>query len=336
MKNEFDSTYYVMRDGDPKVYQAPSSVKASFDKDLFAVRDKRLVYVDKNEDVQKIEVKTRDAAYTLAREGDRWTVSGLADDRADDEEVTKVLNAVRSFRGTAIAAEREPADSPGYGLKGAPYVVSIWKGPVNALQQVSINRMELGAKTKIYAKRSGAETVWEVGEQILKDIEKKPFDLRFKKVMDFKRDEVKKLVLQGGGAAWTLEKGTADAGDQWEITAPERAKAKPYKVSAVLYNLTNLKASEFAAAGPAARKEYELENPARSAVVYDGAGKELGRLAIGKNTTGGPAVLSGIRENVVIVEKARIDDIPWSLAEYKEEPPKPDAGTAPAPKPRGK
>ena len=144
--------------------------------------------------------------------------------------------------------------------------------------------------------------------------------------------------MRNAGFEWTIEKGNADAGEQWEVTAPEHAKAKPYKMNAVLYNFTNLKATQFAGAGPAVLKDHELENPQRVVALFDGNGKELGRVAIGKASTGGQAVTSNVRPDVAMVEKARIDEIPWALADYKEDAPKPDAGTAPVPVhgPKGK
>ncbi|MBI5528716.1 MAG: DUF4340 domain-containing protein [Deltaproteobacteria bacterium] len=328
MKNEFDNTYYVMRDGDPRVYQAPSSVKHSFDKDLFALRDKRLFFFEKNDEVQKLEVRLEDKAYSAEREGDRWRLRLPADDRADDEEVTKVLNALRSLRATAVAAEKE-GEGADFGLKVAKVSFSVWKGPENALQQVVVAKRDAGGKQKVYARRSGAETVWEIGEQILKDADKKEFDLRFKKVMDFKKDEVRKVVFKSAAEEWTLVKGTTDTGEQWEIEAPERAKARPYKMNSVLYNLTNMKAIEFRGGGDAARKELGLASPSRRVEVIDGAGKSLGWIEIGDATTSGPAIMSNVRPQAAIVEKARVDEIPWKYADYKEEPKPPDAGTAP-------
>jgi hypothetical protein len=328
MKNEFDNTYYVMRDGDLRVYQAPSSVKYSFEKDLFALRDKRLFFFEKNDEVQKLQVRLEDKAYTVEREGDRWRLRSPADDRADDEEVTKVLNALRSLRATGVAAEKE-GEGAEFGIKDAKVSLSVWKGPENALQQVIVAKRDAAGKQKVYARRSGAETVWEIGEQILKDADKKEFDLRFKKIMDFKKDEVRKVAFKSGGEEWTLVKGTADVGDQWEIEAPERAKAKPYKMNSVLYNLTNLKATEFRGGGDAVRKELGLASPSRRVEVFDGAGKSLGWLEIGDATTSGPAVMSNVRPNAAMVDKARIDEIPWKYSDYKEEPKPPDAGTAP-------
>lgn len=345
MKNDFDNTYYLQRDGGTAVYQAQTSSRFSFDKDLFALREKKLFFAEKNEDIQKASVALDGLSYALERDADRWRLSGPADDRADDEEVAKVLNALRSLRATAVSTEQQAAGAS-YGLDRPAAVLSIWKGPERALQQVTIGKVQAGGKTKLYAVRAGAGTVWEIAEQILKDVDKKPFELRYKKALDFKREEVKKVILSNGGVQWTIEKGAA--ADEWEITAPERAKARPYKMSAVLYNLTNLKAAEFAPEG-AAPREFDLDPPKRSVTLLDANGKELGRLAIGSDTAGRPAALTNIRDRVIILEKARVDEIPWALADYKDDgstpPAKPGApphgamkpgAPRPMPPPRGK
>jgi hypothetical protein len=321
-QNQFDQSYYVMREGDPRVYQAPSSVRWGIDKDLFALREKRVFFFPSETEIKKIEVRMPAASY-VAEKGDGWKISYLEggkrhEGKGDDEEVTRILNAVRNVRATAFPND-DVADPAALGFDPARGAVRIWKGAEMVLEEIQMIQSKDPKKPNaVYVMRPGSRTLCEVGEQFLKDTSKTWQDLRFKKPVLFKRDDVRKIVIKSAGKTSALVRESGDAGEMWVFDEPGRPKAKGYSISSMLYELEGLKASAFGGAGPAAMKEAGVDG-SKSLELFDGSGKELASLRAGGPAENGAYVKGSAIEEVVAVEQSKIDGIPWDGSALREE-----------------
>ena len=326
VQNQFDNTWYVMKDGAPKVYQAPSSVRNSIDKDLFALREKRLFFFDKDQDVKKIEVRLPSEVYLLERavNGDWDLTFGSGQKarmgKADSEEVSRILSSLRSLKASGVVAEN-PGDLLSLGLGTGAGSIKITKVSGAPEGLMISGKVKPGGRDVVLVKRDGSGTVFETGEKLIKDISKSDFDLMYKKLFSFNRDNVSGIVLASDEGIITLSRESRDGGaDVWYISresGSERKNARSYKVASLLSALEGLKAAGIAGSG--ARKT-GLDKPSGSVTLTDGRGAVVGKVIFGKTEGESIFASSDALVWVALMEKSKVDEIPWSGDDFVDEP----------------
>ncbi|MFA6035231.1 MAG: DUF4340 domain-containing protein [Myxococcota bacterium] len=309
VQNSFDNTFYVMRDGDPKVYQASSSIKWQLAKDLFALRDKRLFVFEKNDDIQGVQWKAGGLLFTARREGGGWGVTAgdgkktVYSGRADDDVINGVISALRSARASSVVSES--GEGAGFGLDGAEGMVRLDRA--GGITEELIFARRQGGAAKVYARLTGSPVVWEISEQIVKDLEKKPFDVRFRKAVDFRPEDASRIIMRDGDDSWEVVKSRPDAGESGDF-------------GPMLHSLLGMKASGFKPVTKAAAKETSLESPSRSISVLDAGGKEIGRVELGAAAPGGVWAKSGLHPDYMLLSGDKVDGMPWKKDGLKDGP----------------
>ena len=327
VENSFDNTLYARRVGDDTVRVIDSFQKSNFEKSPFDLRDKRVAHLDDAAEVSRVEVAGVKAPYALVKDGAAWKVNGgLADGPAADG----VVNAAKRLRATAVAAEK-PASLKEYGLDKpkASVKLSVGAGKDTYTRSLLVGQAKSGAVTlKTFAKRDDSPVVYEVDKQILADLEKTPFDLQNKELVHLDREAVRKTVFATPSSKVEVTRvknaapdgGVAD--EVFAVVAPQQGPAKKWKISSALYAIASLRASAFDGPVPAAKDlaKYGLDKPKTATVLGDGD-KVLARVRIGAEKDGKRYVLADGFDKLVRVEKATVDDWPWTVADALEAPP---------------
>jgi hypothetical protein len=329
--NSFDNTSYVRRLGDPTIRIIDGYSKASFDKPLFDLRNKKVAHLEDSADVKRVEVAGVKTPYALEKDGPNWKLgAGPADSAAAD----RVVSAVRQLRATAIAAEKADKLAT-YGLDKpkATVKLSIGAGKDTYTRTVLVGQAKGGAVTqKTYAKRDDSPVVYEVDAQILKDLEKDLFDLQDKTLVHADREAIRKFVFQGPEGKIEVARskpalpdgGFAD--EQYAVVQPSQGPAKKWKMSSASYAITSLKAAAFDGPVPKDLAKVGLDKPKTVTLLGDGD-KVLARVRVGAEKDGKRYVLVDGIDKLARVEKGTVDDWPWTLADVLEPPPaSPDAG----------
>ena len=327
--NTFDNTLYVKKLGDPVVRIVDGYQRAQLDKQLLDLRNKKVAHLDDAAEVKKIEVAGVKNPYVLEKDGNTWKVNGEPGDPAAGD---RVLSAIRSLQASGIAAEKSDKLAD-YGLDKPKATVKLMvaSGKDAFARTVVIGQAKGGAVTmKTYAKRDDSPIVFEVAEQILKDLEKEPFELQDKALVKTNREDVKKFVFESpaGKVEVTRTKTTPPDGgfadDQYAVVG--HGPAKKWKMSSASYSITSLRAAAFE--GPAPKDKdlakYGLDKP-RTVTLYGDGDKVLARVRTGGEKDGKRYVLVDGVDKLARVEKATIDEWPWTLADALE-PPAGDAG----------
>jgi hypothetical protein len=186
---------------------------------------------------------------------------------------------------------------------------------------------------KTYARRDDTPTVFEVDQQILKDLQKDLFDLQDKALAHANREDVRKIVLEQPGSPKVVverkkeqpkDGGLAD--ESFTVLEPKQGPAKKGKISSALYSLTSLRAAAFAS-----KPDPKAFDGARTIALLGDGDKVLAKVRIGAPTKDGKRryASSDSQPRVAEIEKAIGDDLPKSLDDVLEPPPAatPDAGS---------
>jgi len=342
--NPFDSSVYLRKAGGKTVRIADGWTKSAFEKQLLDLRDKRVLHLDDTAEVRRVEVAGTAPAYTLEKDGASWKLLAPQKDAADTAVADRVATLLKSLRATGIASES--ADGPAlkqYGLAPAKITVQLTvaaAGGKETYRRTLLLGQPAPAKgsvaVKTYAKRDDAPTVFEVDQQIVKDLQKDVFDLQDKALVHANREDVHKVVLEQAGSPKIVverkkeqPKDGGFADETFTVLEPKQGPAKKWKMSSVLYSLTGLRAAAFAA-----KPDAKAFDGARTISLLGEGDKVLATVRIGSLTTDGKRryVSSSGQPRIAEVEKATVDDLPKSLDDFLEPPPAapsaPDGGTS--------
>jgi len=238
---------------------------------------------------------------------------------------------VKQLRATAIADEK--GTQPGlYGLDKPRAVakLSIGEGKDAFTRTVTVGQAKGGGRT--YARRDDSPVVYEVDAAILKDLDKEPFDLQDKQLVRAARDDIRKFVFESAAGKVEVTRtkiAAADGGfpdEQYAVTG--HGAAKKSKLSSASYSITSLRAAAFAGPVPKDLAKFRFE---KTATLFGDGDKLLARVRVGAEKEGKRYLLVEGTDKIALVEKATVDDWPWTLDDAVEPPPAPgsDAGVTP-------
>ncbi|EAU65279.1 hypothetical protein STIAU_5345 [Stigmatella aurantiaca DW4/3-1] len=316
LENPFDGSLYVSREGDPRVYAADGAVRYALDKDLYALREKEFLGVEEPS-LKTLSVTSRSGAYTLEQETDKtWRLTKPSSLRADAAKVKRMLQSLRDQR--ALAFPKDSAEERSRLGMDKPLVDALFSLRTGEPVRVRMSRVETQDAAKVYALREqGMDAILaEVPEAAAAVLTPGVQELRDKTVLSFRREDVKRLIVQGGPDVppITLENMASDAGalDGWRVVSPQTGKAKTWKVAALLNLLGTLKASAIGEASPKKWTAYGITPTSRGAVLLDANHRELARLSIGDEVPGqsGHVYARGSGDEVLEVELARMGEWP--------------------------
>ncbi len=324
-ENEYDSSMYVALGDANEVLQSEGGLKYAFERDTFDLRDKRLLPFEE-EKAQALEARVDDNRFALRKQSGKWALSSPVVERADDATANRLLSSLRTLRATKITAEAAASDElakAGLDRPKAEVTVSLEGGAKMTLALAQ-------AAGKTFARSGEANSIAEVPDSILTDLNAKLFDLRDKTVLPFERDAVRRIRFMTGSETVELEriKAAPDAGssDSWRLIGTAPGAAKQAKISSLLWSLGTLKAVAFADENPTDLAKYGLDKPARSVSLLGEGAKDLATLQIGSAVDSNVYVRNAADKRVFEVEKSRIEELPKGRSDLEEVAATPDAG----------
>ena len=336
--NSFDNSVYVATGESSDVIQAEGNFKWAVDKDLFELRDKRVLPFDEPA-VKSFDVRLDANSYSLGKANGKWSLTSPTRGPADEATANKVLGALRNMKASRYASDQHnPADDAKYGLDH-PRLEATLQIEDGTKLQLAMGQVDEGGVKKSYTRLLSTHAVAEVNDTVFTDANVTPFDLKDKTILAFEKDKVYGVKLSLGDQGVTLERPktvpSGGATDDWNVTAPSKSPAKKWKVNSMLWTLSSLKAVAFADENAEDLAKYGLDKPARALTFSDKDDKEIGSLLFGKDVNSNVYVMAKGTRRVFEVEKAKLGDLPNAPADVIEAPaaPTPDAKAAAIPAP---
>ena len=242
---------YALTGENPRVITLASFLKTSLDKNVFDLRDKRIVSIPSGQ-INRIEVASKSGRWTLSKNPQGiWDLVLPPAVRADRFTAEGVVSRLDTGKMQSVVAE-DKQNTGKYGF-GAPEVVVKISG-AGVTETLTIGRKE---GSRYYAMNSALDPVFTLDGNFLTDYEKNASDIRAKDLFTYSTFEVKRLEALSPAGSRTFEK---QAGNKWKQTAPAAKDVTTEKVEALLDKLRDLRAESF----PASEKldQYGLTQPA--------------------------------------------------------------------------
>ncbi len=192
--------------------------------------------------VTRLEVVPKEGMpLTVEKRGDQWWITAPFQGWASKDEVERVLRTLCELK-----PDRRPDEDPSkpeYGLAQPVLTARMWCGGKKF-------EIALGDETPVgsqrFARIEGRKGLFLVSSFLKTDLEKKPEDLRDKKLAHYDKDKVSSLALQnangtfeivarqeGGGKEWYLSQPMATRADRWAVdnlvNRPGEVEAKAFE-----------------------------------------------------------------------------------------------------------
>ena len=275
---------YVQKEGDPKILLTPQAFRIGMQKEIKDLRDRTIITFNDDE-VKKVEIHDQDRDIVLSKADAGWTLERPLGVKADETEVRTFLSALRSLRAQDFV-EQPNQDPKELGLAPPQLTVSVAVGADNAQKTVLIGgekQGDQGGKQR-YVKRGEKDSLFLVGDWVLRDLGKAANDFRDKTVARFASEQAAKVeVKRQDGEGFTLTRG---AEKKWAIDKTPEGTLKEATLGQFVTDLHELRGFEIAADNPGDLSAYGLQEPVVTIAVYDDKGTKLASFLAGQKAEG--------------------------------------------------
>ncbi len=202
-----------------------------------------------------------------------------------------------------------PKDLAAYGLAKPQMEVSFKAG-------AATGQLAIGDKTPtmgdMYAMKTDEKKVFLISSFQESNFNRKPFDLRDKKILKFDRDKADTLTMTRGTE--TLE--LARAGSDWKVVKPVAARSDYSGIEGLLGRLASSNMGKLIADNATDLAKYGLDKPTLTLTI--GAGSARTVLLVGKTENDDMYAKDGSRPVVFTLDPTLRDDLKKSFADYRK------------------
>ena len=248
---------YAQVAGSKRIFLVQSFLDSTFDKNTFALRDKKVLTFDRDK-ADSLELVSADKTLQFAKQGSDWSIVKPMAARADFGAVEGALERVASVQMQGITAENG-GDPKMYGLDKPSATITIGQGSSKAT--LTLGKTD---NAVVYAKDAARPMIFTVAPTLNTDLFKDVADYRRKDLFDSRSFTMDKVTFTRGSENVTLEHSKAkDGKDVWKNAAGKEVDGA--KVEDLLNKLGTLRADKFQAQADPALKSPVLTVNARFA-----------------------------------------------------------------------
>ncbi len=250
-----------------------------------AEEKEKLLFTEKQDAIQYITIsprqpKTADAknpaepTIKLKKTGNDWSIIEPITDTAENANVTQILNTLATTSYERIV-EEHAKDLATYGLSDPSLKVTLTKD-ANSPGETILLGDDTPVGAGVYAKTAQGDTVYKMPASFKSSLNKKLFDLRNKRLIDFARFEVSEVEVQEGKDSFLLTKG---AKEDWML-ARDNIPADTSEVNKLLTATVDLRAKTFASEDGKNLAQYGLASPAVKVALTKGKDKDKKQVSL--------------------------------------------------------
>ena len=325
VENPYDSSAYLQREGDQKIYAVDATTRSSLDKGTFDLRDRDVLAV-RDLGVTRIELRSKKHDWAVGRDpGQPYAFLRPVKEDADTTAVSGFLGSLRGTKATRYL-EDGPAERKRTGVEKPLVDATFQRGTTETVRvRLAAGKADTDPVYALREDRYGSALA-EVPRSALAALDKSPAELRDRTVLHAKPEDVTSIRIGSGDGALVLERERpADGGPEtWRLRSPTQGLADNFKAASLLYGLTSLRFEATEDRLPSDARTTGLGPTARTIVLEGQGGKALGSIALGaasKKPAG--TFVRDDRGRVVVVDSARFKEFPSKPADLAPPPPPP-------------
>jgi hypothetical protein len=259
--------------------------------------------------VESFTVKNQYGNFEFKKIQGEWRITSPVYTDAEENTVTSALNSLKNAK-----KERDfvikPQELKNYGLADGAMLVNL------TLSDGTKDTVLLGDKTPVGSSVFAAKVdtiVYTVPENIKTSLDKKLFDWRFKNLLQFKRDDVNKIIVKKKNRTWEFDKiGSSD----WQINSLNRP-ADAGKLNSLLSKLSSNRAKAFVDEDGVDLKKYGLSSSAYQIELILGPEKGKKILSLSSEIKDKYYAKDDSRKPIFEIDSTLLKDIDKPLSEFR-------------------
>jgi hypothetical protein len=255
------SGVFARLEGDPRLFTVFNYVKSGFEKEVFDLREKKLLKVDQDKS-SRVTVNIGSRSIEFGKSGDNsWQILKPKPLRADNFTVGDLTRSVYNAEMVSVLEEDELSGKYSF---ARPYVT------VEVVDEAGAHTLTIAkdGDDKYFAKSSDLGGIYEVSSTLPEALDKPVDDFRNKKLFDFGFVDPGSIQLRDGDTRLTIAKKE----DKWLLTSGGDRELDAEKVQTLLDALRGLTAKEFTSDEQADQAKFGLGAPTIEAEVQVGEG----------------------------------------------------------------
>jgi Domain of unknown function (DUF4340) len=288
-KDFIGNSVYAILDGAKDVSLVPQTLLTTTTVTAEGLRDHAVLHFSSGETVA-VTLKNPSGELSFAKDKNDWKFTKPTDLRADNGDLTAILNMVSAARMDTVVSET--ADNLGkYGLASPAVAFTATDGKGNGATLL-VGKKDGNA---YFARDPSRPMIFRIGQNLYQRLEVKYAELRDKKLMHFDEEDVKSVDFRNANGEVMFSR-KPDKAEEWAIETPQDLKGKAASAWKVFSVLTGARADEVLD-HPPADVMAQLAKPETEVTLVDKSAKKLS-LEISKEagnfvyarTNDGPAV----------------------------------------------
>ena len=208
--------------------------------------------------VTRLEIHPKDGKpITLEKRGKQWWITSPFEAWADKDEVERMVRTICELK-----PDHRPDEDPNkkeFGLNEPELVVRMWYDGGKKKVELAIGK-ETPVGSQRFAKIEGKKGLYLVSSYVKTDLDKKPEDLRDKKLAHYDQDDIQTVELTTSKGTFTLVARTEGDKREWYLQSPIETKADHWTVDTIVTRPKDVEARGFDRPGKDL-KRYGLDKP---------------------------------------------------------------------------
>jgi hypothetical protein len=270
---------------------------------------KEKVFTVEADKINELRISYQGESSLLKKAESGWTMLEPAQIEADPPEAIGVATALTNVEIVRVVDENA-TDLEQFGLAN-PSITVAFKADGGASGTLKLGNKN-ATQGEIYALKNDEKRVFLVSSFQETSFNRKPFDLRDKKILKFDRDKADSLVLVKG--AQTIE--MARANSEWKVVKPVPSRSDYSAIEGFLTRLSSSNMSKLIEENPKDLAKYGLDKPAMTVTIGAGSAKTV--LEVSKAKDGETYAKDASRPIVFMVDTTLQGDLEKNFDDYRK------------------
>ena len=273
--------------------------------------EKEKVFTVEADKLEELTVTSGSETTTLRKVDGAWRITAPVQAEADQSAVSSLTSGLSSLEINRVIDENA-ANLGEYGL-AKPRITVSYKAAGGGTGQIQLGD-KTATQSDLYAVKDGGKRVFLVQAFQESTFDKKPFDLREKRILHFERDKVDSVEIAQDGSPIQL----ARSGSDWVVKQPVQARGDYSAIEGLLTRFSSAGMTKLVElqVDPATLAKYGLDKPAATLTL--GAGSTRATLAVGKEEEGAVYARDLARQMIFAIEPGLVTDLKKPAGDFRD------------------
>jgi hypothetical protein len=272
-----------------------------------AVKEK--VFTVEADKINELRVTYQGESSLLKKEEGGWKMIEPTPVEADPPEAIGVASSLTNVEIVRVVDENA-ANLEQFGLAN-PQITVAFKAEGGASGTLKLGNKN-ATQGEIYALRNDEKRVFLVSSFQETSFNRKPFDLRDKKILKFDRDKADSLTLARGAGSIELSR----SGSEWKVVKPVPSRSDYSAIEGFITRLSSANMSKLVEENPKDLAKYGLDKPSTTVTIGAGSAKTV--LEVGKAKDGETYARDASRPLVFMVDTTLQGDLDKNFDDYRK------------------